>query len=392
MTLWPRAVLHVDMDAFFASVEQLDRPELRGQPVIVGGSPESRGVVCAASYEARKFGVRSAMPTATARRLCPRGVFLPVRMDRYLELSERIFEILGRFTPDLEPVSCDEAFLEVTGCQRLIGEPPAIARQIKDAIRADTGLTASVGVAPSRFVAKIASDLGKPDGLTVIPAAEVRDRLAPLPVERLWGVGKATGEILRRLGISTVGQLRGWPRDVLIGRIGATGAALQELAEGRDDSQVVPEEKEKSISRENTFAQDVLNPAELERELLVLADDVAIRARRRGLRGRTVQIRVRYDDFSSITRRVTLPAPTCTARDLFDAGRRLLRERTDAGVRPVRLVGIGLSGFADDGGQAVLFGATGADRPERAEKLERAADRIREKLGKDAIGRGSQIE
>ncbi|MDR0363342.1 MAG: DNA polymerase IV, partial [Planctomycetota bacterium] len=386
---WKRAILHVDMDAFYASVEQLDNPEYRGKPVLVGGAADSRGVVSAASYEARPYGARSAMPMAKAIRLCPHAIIVtPPRMNRYREISDIIFAIFGRVTPLVQPVSLDEAFLDVTGCQRLHGDPVTIARRIRLSIKRETGLTASVGVASCRFVAKIASDLNKPDGLAVIPENEMLERLAPLSVSRIWGVGPVTGGKLERLGVKTIGQLREWPEDALVNALGQAGADLFRLARGIDDSSVRPDEEEKSISHETTFAKDIVDRDELETVLLGLAEKVACRLRRHALSGRVVLLKLRYDDFTMVTRRKTLHSPTCLAVTVSKVGVELLRERTEAGTRPVRLLGVGVSGFADKGGQGGLFRNEAEDDP-RVERLERTADRIREKLGKAAIQRAS---
>ncbi len=389
---WPRAILHVDMDAFFASVEELDNPALRGKPLLVGGSPKTRGVVAAASYAARAFGCHSAMSMARALRLCPHAIVLPGRMERYAEISLHIRDIFETFTPLVAPVSVDEAFLDVTGSQRLFGTPREIGLGVKDRIRAETGLTASVGIAPTRFVAKIASDLEKPDGLVLIPEAEVLDRLAPLPVRRIWGVGGKTAGKLGRLGIETIGDLRRWPREELARAFGTHGAALYDLARGVDTSEVAPREREKSVSNEVTFARDITTRAEVESALLALADKVAGRLRRKGMRGRVVQIKVRYDDFSTITRRLTLEEPHDTARTLYREGVRLLRERTDAGTRPVRLVGIGYGNLSPaEAGQGELFATSAEGEEEQAERLERTTDAIRAKLGNGSVGRASLL-
>ncbi len=389
---WTRAILHVDMDAFYASVEQRDRPELCGSPVIVGGAAERRGVVSAASYEARAFGVQSAMPTARAQRLCPQAVFLPVRMDRYTEVSRQVHELFTRFTPVIERISVDEAFLDVTGCQRLLGPPARIGRDLKALVRAETGLTASVGAAPTRYVAKVASDLEKPDGLVVIPEDQVLERLAPLPVRRIWGVGRTAAARLGALGIETIGQLRAWPRATLVEHFGAAGAHLHDFARGIDPTPVHEGDPEKSVSNETTFATDVTSVEDLERTLLALSDSVATRVRAKGLTGRTVQLKVRYQDFTMVTRRITLPSPTCVASEIHATACRLLEDRTEAGTRPVRLIGVGLSGFDRTGQrQTSLFGALGAADPGRHESAERAADAIRKKLGPRAIGRGSSL-
>lgn len=409
---WPRAILHVDMDAFYASVEQHDHPEYRGRPVIVGGTPEERGVVSTASYEARKFGVHSAMPAAAARRLCPNGIFLPGNHRRYAEVSRAIQAIFARFTPLVQPLSLDEAFLDCTGSQRLFGPPAAIARQIKDAVRAETGLTASVGAAATLFVAKIASDLEKPDGLTLIPAEETQARLDPLPVGKIWGVGAAAEKKLHALGIATVGELRRWPEETLVANLGpAFGARLYQLARGQDDREVAAApEPEKSISNETTFPRDVTALGALEQCLRDLAGQVGRRARAAGLCGRTVQVKVRYADFSLATRRVTLPRGTASSDAIFRAAWELLKGRTECGRRPARLLGVGLENLAPDGGGAGANGAMGAPggaapgglfadeeadaaaaRAEKIEKIERASDKIIARLGEGAVLRGSRL-
>ncbi len=388
---WPRAILHVDMDAFFASVEQLDRPELRGKPVIVGGRAEDRGVVAAASYEARRFGVHSAMPMARAVRLCPQAIRVRGRMERYAEVSRAVFAVFQRFTPLVEGLSVDEAFLDITGSQRLFGPAPAIARSIKDAVRDATGLTASAGLAPTKFLAKIASDLEKPDGLVVIPADAVEARLHPLPIEKLWGVGARMAERLHRLGIHTVGDAAQWPQADLEERFGQAGAHLAHLSRGEDTRAVETVSETKSVSHEHTFAEDVEDADALVSVLRALADKVAARLRRKELEGRVVQIKVRYDDFSTVTRRQALPAPSALAATMIATGERLLRDRTEAGSRPVRLVGIGMAELTSAVGavQSSLFDEAAHRRTDR---LERAADAIRDRMGEQALRRGSQLE
>ena len=318
MTLKPLTILHVDMDAYFASVEQRDRPELRGQPVIVGGV-SGRGVVCAASYEARPFGVRSAMPMSTARRLCPQAVFLPVRMQHYVQISRRIREIFLSFTPLVEPLSLDEAFLDVRGCEGLFGPAPDIARSIKDRIKSEVGLTASVGVAPNKFLAKLASDFGKPDGLVVLPANQVTAFLAPMPVSRIWGVGAKAEKRLRALGIHTVAQLAASPEQVLIDHFGESGRQLWQLGHGHDVRDVVPDREAKSISTETTFAHDIGDRQVLRVWLLDLVDQLASRLRHAGLRGRTVEVKIRSADFRTRIRSQALSEATNLTNILWPA-------------------------------------------------------------------------
>jgi DNA polymerase-4 len=289
---------------------------LVGRPVIVGGTPEKRGVVSAANYVARRYGVHSAMPAATAHRLCPHGVFLPPRLDYYAEVSRQIRDIFERFTPLVEPLSLDEAFLDVTGSQNLFGPATQIGRKIKQTVLDETHLVVSVGVAPNKFLAKIASDLKKPDGFVVVEPGQEQVFLDPLPVERLWGVGKQGSKVFQRMGVRTIGQLRQWPLDSLQARFGASGEHLWQLAHGIDDRPVIAEREAKSISHETTFEQDIDDLEVLRAWLLDLTEQVGWRLRRHRLRGRTVQLKVRFADFSLITRSQTLPEPTDITHEL----------------------------------------------------------------------------
>jgi DNA polymerase-4 len=382
-------ILHVDMDAFYASVEQRDRPELRGRPVIVGGVG-GRGVVSAASYEARRFGVHSAMPTATARRLCPDGVFLPVRMGHYVTIARQIREILLSFTPLVEPLSLDEAFLDVAGCEGLFGPAPEIARRIKERVRAETALTASVGVAPNKFLAKLASDHGKPDGLVVVPPEGVAEFLAPLPVGRLWGVGAKAEERLQSLGVRTAGQLAALPERLLADRFGEAGRHIWELAHGRDGRTVVPDRAAKSVSSETTFARDVGDRETLRTWLLDLADHLAGRLRQQGLRARTVELKVRSSDFRTRTRSLSLPEATDATDVLWQAARGLFERTVTRDVLPLRLLGVGVTNLVREPAvQGQLF-----DDGERQRQaaLDRAIDAIRGQLGHGAIRRGSLLD
>ncbi|MHB8763243.1 MAG: DNA polymerase IV, partial [Deferrisomatales bacterium] len=315
-----RSILHVDMDAFYASVEQLDRPECRGRPVIVGADPREgrgRGVVAACSYEARACGVHSALPISQAWRRCPNGVYLRPRMARYIEVSEQVFGLLGRYTDLVEPLSIDEAFLDVTGSRRLFGAAEAIGREIKAEVRRVLGLVASVGVGPNKFVAKVASDLEKPDGLVVVGPGEAEVFLAPLPASRLWGVGPKTGERLARLGVRTIGDLaRRRPED-LRASLGEAGEHLWRLARGIDERPVSAEGGAKSLGAEVTFDEDVADPAQVRRTLLGLADRVARRLRRRGLGARGVTLKLRYESFDTVTRSVTLAEAVDLGDELY---------------------------------------------------------------------------
>jgi DNA polymerase-4 len=375
----PRAILHVDMDAFYASVEVLDDPSLRGLPVIVGGTPEGRGVVTAASYEARRYGVHSAMPAARARQLCPDGVFIRGRMERYVEISSRVFAILRDYTPLVQPLSIDEAFLDVTGCRRLFGPPERLGRAIKERIRLDVGLTASVGLAPNKFLAKLASDLEKPDGFVIVPADDVAGFLAPLAVTRIWGVGPATARSLEELGIETVADLLAHPRRELVDRWGDHARKLLELAAGRDERPVVPDSEAKSIGNETTFAVDVADPDHLEEILDHLADKVGRRLRRHGLAARTVTLKARYADFETHTRATTLPAATDRTVEIRDAARELLRRRLGRRGRPLRLLGVTVSNLV---GGAPAQGELFTDpEQERQRTLDRVLDRVHDRFG-----------
>jgi DNA polymerase-4 len=383
-----RTILHLDLDAFYASVEQLDNPPLRGRPVIVGG-PSRRGVVCAASYEARRFGVRSAMPTARARKLCPDGVFLSPRFERYGELSDRVFGIYRRYTPLVEPLSLDEAFLDVTASRALHGDGRKIAGAIKGAVRSECGLAVSAGIAEVKLAAKIATDLGKPDGLVEVPPGGVAAFLAPLPVSRLWGVGHVTEEALRRIGVATIGDLAGTPDAALASALGATHARdLRALARGDDPREVVPDEAAKSIGAEETFGEDLAGAGALERELLAQAGRVGRRLRAAAVAGRVVTLKVKYADFTLVTRRATLERPTDDDRAIFETARALLA-RVDL-ARSVRLTGISVSGFAGEAERAQLDLFGPARPPETADEgkrraLNAAIDRLADRFGESAV-------
>jgi DNA polymerase-4 len=382
-------ILHVDMDAFYASVEQRDRPELRGLPVIVAGI-DGRGVVSAASYEARKYGVHSAMPTSTARRLCPDGVYLPVRMKLYAEISRQIRDIFFSFTPLVEPLSLDEAFLDVQGCEGLFGPAPNIARQIKQKIREQTDLIASVGVAPNKFLAKLASDHGKPDGFVVVEPDKVESFLAPLPVGRLWGVGARGAERLHAMGIRTIGELAALPEKTLADRFGELGRHLWQLAHGQDGRDVVPDREAKSISTETTFAHDIGDREILRACLLELTDHLATRLRHEGVQARCVELKIRSSEFRTWSRSQTLPEPTDQTDVLWQAAADLFQRSLLDEMLPLRLLGVGTSRLTREAAaQGNLF-----DEAERQRRsgLDRTVDAIRQKLGPDAVRRGSLVE
>ncbi len=378
-------ILHVDMDAFYASVEERDRPDLVGKPVIVGGTPEGRGVVAAANYVARKFGVHSAMPAVTAHRLCPRGIFLRPRMDHYAEVSDQIRAIFEKYTPLVEPLSLDEAFLDVTGSEGLFGSAVKIGRAIKQEILECLQLVASVGVAPNKFLAKIASDLEKPDGFVVVEAERVQEFLDPLAVGRLWGVGKVTSQVFEKLGIHRIGQLRQMPVELLRHHFGNSGDHLWELSQGIDDRPVVPEQEAKSISHETTFAKDLDDPEVMRAWLLELSEQVGCRLRRQGLKGRTVHLKVRFDDFHTITRAQTLPRAINVTQEIWQTAAQMFAERLPARRLHIRLLGVGMSGF-DHAGlvQLSLFPEV---EHERQSRLDEVADRIKEKFGETSLQR-----
>ena len=386
----PRSIIHLDMDAFYPAVEALDNPELRGKPVIVGGTRE-RGVVSSASYEARRFGVHSAQPMAMAVRLCPNAIVLRGRMGRYKEISDQIFDIFSRFTPLVEPLSIDEAFLDVTGSKRLLGEPVNIAKVIKKTVRDEIGLTVSAGIAPSKFVAKIASDMDKPDGLTVVPPQDVRAFLDPLPISRMWGVGKVTRERLARLNIHTFKELRCFDPDFLQRRFGKSGVRMHRLSMGEDERDVVPEHEVKSVGNERTFMRDIQVLEDAKKELLALATQVGRRMRRKNLTGKTVSLKVKYHDFKQITRAKTLADFTDDGIEIYGAACDLLG-KTEVGKRPARLLGISLSQlcFADAAGQLSLF--TDDQSLRKRKNLNLAVDSIMEKHGGKSVRPATLIQ
>jgi len=387
-----RTILHIDMDAFFASVEQLDNPALRGKPVIVGAPRDKRGVVAAASYEARAYGVHSAMPSREAGRLCPEGVFVPPRMERYEQASRHVFSILERFTPLIEPLSIDEAFLDVTGATRLFGTGPEIARKIRAAIGSETGLTASVGVAGNKFLAKLGSEMNKPDGLTIVPTDPdgIRRFLAPLPVRELWGVGEVTCRTMEEAGLLTVGDLQRASVDQLAGVVGRRAAEdFKALAAGDDDREVELEREDKSMSRENTFDVDCSDYGLVESTLLDLVDNVGARLRDDGRYAELAKVKVRWKGFETITRQKALVPACCDDFGLREAAMALWKS-VDAS-RPVRLIGFGVSRLLPSvSRQMGLFGGH-VNGVFKRETLSRTVDGIRRRFGQNAIKRGTNI-
>ncbi|MFO7555262.1 MAG: DNA polymerase IV [Desulfobacterales bacterium] len=382
-------IIHLDMDAFYPSVEVLDNPALKGKPVIVGGG-EERGVVSSASYEARKFGVHSAQPVAKAKRLCPDGIFLPVRMSRYQEVSKQVFEIFLRFTPLVEPLSIDEAFLDVTGSIRLFGRPENVAKKIKQIISAETGLTISAGVAPSKFVAKIASDIDKPDGLTVVHSDGVRDFLDPLPIKKMWGVGKVTQLVLNRLNIHTFRDLRQTPVKVLEKRFGKQGAKIHLLAMGVDERDVIPEHEVKSIGHEQTYSQDIISLDAAQKELLALGNKVARRLRHKGLKGKTVTLKVKYFDFVQVTRSATLPESTDDGSEIYSLACHLLK-KTEVTKKPIRLLGISLSQLSFLGSRTQLSLFDQDRSSQKRQRMNIVLDSLYEKFGDKCVVPGTLL-
>ena len=347
-TLPVRHILHADLDAFYASVEQLDNPQYRGQPVLVGGSPQSRGVVAAASYEARKFGVHSAMPMSTAVRHCAHAVIVRPRFDRYREMSGKIMDIFREVTALVEPLSLDEAYLDVTDAVAVGTTPAAIAEGIREGVKRETGLNISVGAATSKSVAKVASDLRKPDALVVVPPGEEQDFLAPLPAGKLSGIGPKAVESLRQEGIETIGQLAGQPADWFLRVFGKRAASVQARALGMDRDPVQPTRATKSVSSETTFPSDLSSAEDLYPELARLCGRVARSLERKGITGKTVNVKLRLSDFTTFTRQVTLPEPTSSEEQLLETAWGLVEKELSPG-RTFRLIGVGMSSLEHPG-------------------------------------------
>ncbi len=384
-----RLILHVDMDAFFASIEQLDRPEYRGRPVVVGADPRGgrgRGVVCAASYEARVFGIHSAQPISQAYRHCPRAIFLPPRFERYQELSDMVMNVMGSFTPLVEPISIDEAFLDCTGTEGLFGKPVELGKRIKDAIKRETGLAASIGMASNKSVAKIASDLNKPDGLTICEAGREREFLSPLPISRLWGAGKKTVRELESMGFRTIGDISSVPMARLERMLGKWGEHLWLLASGIDDRPVCDEYERKSYSEETTFERDVDDGTIVERVLFEIADRLSYKLRTEKAMGRTVTLKIRLEGFETHTRSSTFPAPLNDMARIREAAVRHFREFDRRGKR-IRLVGIRMSNLdtaAEQGERQLdLFDAIEINgrRHSGGKDAEDLLDRMRDRFG-----------
>jgi DNA polymerase-4 len=374
------------MDAFYASVEQLDNPELKGKPLIVGARPEQRGVVSAASYEARKYGIHSAMPTAQAIRLCPQAILLPVRMARYAEISKQIHKILCDYTPEIEPISLDEASLDVTASIALFGSAERIGKEIKARIKQELGLTASVGLAPNKFLAKLAADLEKPDGFVVITEQNKQQLLDPLPVSRIWGIGKVTNHLFDSKGIHTIEQLRKTSLPVLRNILGNQAEEILKLAHGIDDREVESSREAKSISAEETFAEDIIDKETLLKVLSQQVEQVSHRLRIDGLEGKTITLKFRYKDFTTITRSHTMSEFTNITKLLQESTTTVFEKWYKKSAAKIRLLGFGVSGLRLEGsGQQLLFSDP---KNEKQKTIDTVLDKIRDKYGDDVLKRG----
>jgi DNA polymerase IV len=387
----PRVILHVDMDAFFAAVEQRDHPEYRGRPVVVGSDPKGgrgRGIVATCSYEARKFGIHSAQPISQAWRLCPDAIYVRGDMEKYVRVSDRLMTLLLEFTDLVEPVSIDEAFLDVSGCSSLFGSGPETAGRIRARIRQELSLTASIGVASNKFVAKVASDLRKPDGLVVVEAGREREFLAPLEIRRLWGVGAKTEEFLKKMGIQRIGELADLSAEDVASWLGKNGEHLWQLSRGLDDRPVAPESGYKSIGHETTFDKDTADASLLSRTLLELTEMVAQRLRAHQARARTITVKVRLADFSTSTKRTTLHVGADTAENIFPAASRLMSGLVPEGAL-IRLIGVYGSNL--EAGQAIRQLGLFDDVTDRNRKLATAVDAVLKRYGDHAITRAALV-
>lgn len=385
-----RIILHVDMDAFFAAVEQRDHPQYRGKPVIVGADPKEgrgRGVVSTCSYEARKFGIHSALPISQAFKLCPQGIYVYPNGKLYKQVSQEILDIFYEFTDTVEPISIDEAFLDVTGSTKLFGNGEEIAKMIKKRIYEKERLTASVGMAPNKYLAKIASDLEKPDGLVVVKPDQIQAFLKPLDISRLWGAGKKTEQTLHKMGINTIGDLAKFPKDILNKKLGKMGGHFYNLSHGIDDRPVFYNSDIKSVSNEHTFDKDVLDEDTLLKTLLQLSEKVGYRLRKKDLKGKTIHLKLRYSNFSTITRNKTLPEAVDSTQVLFQTIKQLFEKNYQTGRR-VRLLGVGISGFGNvKARQLSLF-----DRnSKRNDKLDKLQDMLIDRFGKKIVSRAESL-
>ena len=379
-------ILHVDMDAFYASIEERDDPSLKGKPVIVGGSADKRRVVAAANDAVREYGVHSAMPTKTALKLCPHAFVLKPRISYYREISKSIREVFESYSPIVEPLALDEAFIDVSGSMRLFGSASEIGMSIKQNIGEQVNLIASVGVAPNKFLAKLASDIKKPDGFFIVEEDAIQEFLDPLPIKRVWGIGKATQAVFEKLRVRTIRQLRELPEQLLIDRFGKSGAQIWSLANGIDNRDVIPDREAKSISHETTFASDVSDLDILTSTLLDQTEQVGRRLRRADLKAKTVNIKARYDDFQTVTRSATVSEPTDQTDIIWQIAKELLLSKLPDRPTCLRLLGMGVSNLDDSGqSQQLMF-----DREEqkRNKSIDSVADQIKNRFGDDAVHRG----
>lgn len=387
MNTWATPILHADVDAFYASVEVLRDPSLKGKPVIVGGT-SSRGVVTSASYEARRFGVASAMPTSRARRLCPHAIFIQPDFDIYGDYSRRVREVFDSFSPVVEPLSLDEAFLDIGAARRMWDGPESIARMLRSRVKGETGLVVSVGLAPNKFLAKLASSKAKPDGVLLVEPHTVDSFLGPLPISDLWGVGQETASMLRRLGLRTVGDVTSVPVPILVRALGSLGEHIARLAAGRDDRPVIPDAPRKSLGAEETFERDLVDSGEISHALLSLSDRVASRLRGQRISGRTVTLKVRYSNFTTVTRSRTLKHETDSALDIYGVARNLLPPEAAGGRKRVRLLGVSLSNLSDWPASEQL---SLEPQPRWGGALN-VIDGVRRKFGEDSLRYGSLLE
>lgn len=392
------SIIHLDLDAFFASVEQRDNPAYRGKPLIVGGisggeGNSNRGVVCAASYEARKYGVHAGMPIWEARQKCPQGIFVPSQMNKYVEASKKFFQICSDYTPLIEPLSVDELFLDVSGCESLFGSSEIIGRKIKKRVHQELGIKVSVGIAENKFLAKIATNLGKPDGFYIIPSKDIQKILYPLPVSSLWGIGKKTEELLKKSGIYLVEQLARMPDSILENLLGKNGEKMKLLAQGIDESPVTPPSKAKSIGKETTFGTNITEKAVLIKELLKISQMVGYTARKKGYKGRTITLKIRYHNFITFNRSKTSENPTNIDDIIFKTVVELL-DKVRHKKGGVRLLGIKLSNLTSRNEKKQLkFLRDEEDKKEdKLEQLTQSLDKIREKFGTKAVTRASLLK
>lgn len=387
------SIIHLDLDAFFASVEQRDNPAYRGKPLIVGGisgggGNSNRGVVCAASYEARQYGVRAGMPIWEARQKCHKGIFIPSQMNKYLKVSKKFFQICSNYTPLIEPLSIDELFLDASGCESLFGSSETIGIKIKERVYQELGLKVSVGIAENKFLAKIATNLGKPDGFYIIPSKDIKKILHPLPVSSLWGIGKKTEELLKKSGIYQVEQLAKMPDSILENLLGKNGKKMKLLAQGIDESPVTPPSTAKSIGKETTFSTNITEKAVLVKELLKISQMVGYTARKKGYKGRTITLKIRFHNFITLNKSMTLENSTNIDDLIFKTVVKLL-DKIKIKKGGVRLLGVKLSNLTsnDKVKQLNLLG----DKDDKLEQLTQSLDKIREKFGSKAVTRASLL-